>query len=137
MSATCASQAPAAFEPLCVQHMRVPAKKRDRTAGRSAPLRLPAAGLPDSGESPNLSTAGLHILFIISCELSVLCRFQLSPPFWPGDQHFQHVSVSLYSGQQDIPCVLYRWSTASLQLCSSMHVQRISMGCACLINDDS
>ena len=84
MSAMCAPQAPAAFEPLCVQHMRVPVKKRDRTAGRSAPLRLPPAGLPDSEESPNLSTAGLRIVFIISCELSVLCYFHIPLPLWPS-----------------------------------------------------
>ncbi|CAK0780168.1 hypothetical protein CVIRNUC_004955 [Coccomyxa viridis] len=81
-------EAPAAFEPLCVQHMRVPVKKRDRTAGRSAPLQLPPAGLPDSGESPNLSTAGLHIVFIISCN-----RHDV-PVLLPGHTALMQATVS-------------------------------------------
>ena len=91
-----------AFEPLCVQHMRIPVKKRDRTAGRSAPLRLPPAGLPDSGESPNLSTAGFYIIFIISCELSVLCHIEGPLPPRPGVQCLLHVHVSVCSGRQNI-----------------------------------
>jgi len=47
--------------------MRVPVQQR--AAGCIAPLRLPPAGLPGSEEAPNLTTANLHIVFIVSCEL--------------------------------------------------------------------
>ena len=70
-------QVQAAFEPICVQHMRIPVL--NRTTGCSAPLRLPPTGLPDSQEAPNLTAAGLHIVFVISCEwqIQLLCLLVL------------------------------------------------------------
>ena len=84
-------------------HARPQRRSVDRTAGCRAPLRLPPAGLPDSGESPNLSTAGLHIVFIISCELSAFCHLYISLPPWLTGHHCPHrVHISVCSGQRDI-----------------------------------
>ncbi len=73
-------QAQAAFEPICVQHMRIPVL--NRTTGCRAPLRLPPTGLPDSQEAPNLTAAGLHIVFVISCGWQIQLMCPLIPCTW-------------------------------------------------------
>lgn len=91
-------QAQAAFEPISVQHMRIPVQQR--VTGCSAPLRLPPAGLPGSGEAPDLSTADLHIVFIVSCAPPQHPAHQ-APPCKPSAQHCSY-PVSF------LVCVSYR-----------------------------